>query len=333
MIGSMKGKGRHTVLALAMVMVAWGSAGNPASAQPYPNKPIRLIVPFGTGGSTDFVARIIGQKLSESWKQSVIIDNRAGSGGNIGTEMVARSAPDGYTLLMGSTGPNAVNATLYGALLPFDPIKSFTPIILASGSTSFLTVNLALPVYSVKDLIALAKSKPGELSFGSASNGTSPHIAGELFNSMAGVRMVHIPYKSSAPGLADMIGGRLQVFFPSGTNALGLIRAGKIRALAVTSRARSPLAPDLPTVAEAGIPGYEVVFWFGVMAPAGTPQPVVAKLNTEINEILKMPDVRERMNATGDTPLGGTPKEFAEIIKNDIARWGKIVKESGAKVD
>lgn len=332
MIGSMKGKGRHTVLALAMVMVACGSAGNPASAQPYPNKPIRLIVPFGTGGSTDTLARIIGQKLTESWKQPVIIDNRAGSGGNIGTEMVARAAPDGYTLLLGSTGPNAVNATLYGAL-PFDPIKSFTPIILASGSTSFLTVNLALPVYSVKDLIALAKSKPGELSFGSASNGTSPHIAGELFNSMAGVRMVHIPYKSSAPGLMDMIGGRLQVFFPSGTNALGLIRAGKIRALAVTSRTRSPLMPELPTIAEAGLPGYEVVFWFGVMAPAGTPQPIVAKLNTEINEILKMPDVRERMNATGDTPLGSTPKEFAEVIKNDIARWGKIVKESGAKVD
>jgi tripartite-type tricarboxylate transporter receptor subunit TctC len=278
------------------------------------------------------VARIIGQKMSESSGQPVIIDNRAGGGANIGTGIVAKSTPDGRTLLLGSTGPNAVNATLYDSL-PFDPVKSFAPITTVSTSTSILTVNLTVPVQSVKELIAYAKSKPGELTFGSAGNGSSPHIAGELFNAMTGVRMRHIPYKSSPPGLADLMGGRLQVFFPSGANALALIRAGKIRALAVTSRSRSPLLPDLPTVAEAGVPGYELEFWFGVLAPAGTPPAVVAKLNNEINRILKMPDVQDKMNATGETPRGSTPQEFADLIKKDIIRWGEVVRKSGAKAD
>ena len=317
---------------LIVLAIGLGAAGAPAFAQSYPTKPIRFIVPFLPGGSSDTVARIIGQKLNENWGQPVIIDNRAGGGANIGTGIVAKSAPDGHTLLLGSTGPNAVNATLYESL-PFDPIKSFAPITVVSTSISILTVNLALPVHSVKDLIAYAKSKPDELAFGSAGNGSSPHIAGELFNAMTGVRMRHIPYKSSPPGLADLLGGRLQVFFPSGANALALIRAGKIRALAVTNRSRSPLLPELPTVAEAGVPGYEVEFWFGVLAPAGTPPDVVTKLNTEINRILKMPDVQDKMNATGDSPRGSTAREFAELIRKDIVRWGEVVRRSGAKAD
>jgi tripartite-type tricarboxylate transporter receptor subunit TctC len=317
---------------VGVLAVALGSAAAPALAQSYANNPIRFIVPYQPGGSSDTVARIIGHKLSELAGQPVIIDNRAGGGANIGTGIVAKATPDGRTLLLGSTGPNAVNASLYDSL-PFDPVKSFAPVTLVSSSTSFLIVNLALPVNSVKELIAYAKSRPEELAFGSAGNGSSPHIAGELFNSMTGVRMRHIPYKSSPPGLADLLGGRLQVFFPSGANALALIRAGKVRALAVTSRARSPLLPDLPTVAEAGVPGFEVEFWFGVLAPAGTPTAVVTKLNADINRILKMPDVQDKMNATGETPRGSTPHEFAALIKKDIVRWGEVVRKSGAKAD
>jgi tripartite-type tricarboxylate transporter receptor subunit TctC len=314
------------------VTLAGPYAAIAADAQPYPNRPIRFVVPYQPGGSSDLAARIIGQKLSESLGQPVVIDNRPGAGANLGTEIVAKAAPDGYTLLLGSTGPNAVNATLFTSL-PFDPLTSFVPISLVSTSTSFLTVNLDVPVRSVPELIALAKSSPTELTYGSAGNGSSPHIAGEVFKAMTGVKMTHIPYKSSPPGLVDLVGGRIQVMFPSGANALSLIKTGKIRVLAVTSASRSTLLPDVPTIAEAGLPGYEVVFWFGVLAPAGTPPEIVAKLNSEINKILKMPDVREKMTATGDFPQGSTPEEFMQLIRTDITRWGKVVKDSGAKVD
>jgi len=317
---------------LTFPVVFFLGSPSPAVAQDYPTKPIRFVVPYLPGGSSDTMARIFAQKLTESWGQQVVVDNRAGAGANLGTGIVARSPADGYTLLMGSTGPNAVNATLYSSL-PFDPLKSFAPITLLSTSTSFLTVNLGLPVRSVKDLIALAKAKPDELSFGSAGNGSSPHIAGELFNAMAGVQMRHIPYKSSPPGLTDLMGGRIQVFFPSGANAVALIRADKIRALAVANRSRSPLFSELPTVAEAGIPGYEVEFWFGLLAPAGTPHHIVDKLNKELNRILQLPEIRERLAVTGDSPRGSTAREFADVIKSDIGRWGEIVRKTGAKPD
>ena len=303
-----------------------------SSGQAYPTKPIRYIVPFAPGGMTDILGRIVGQKLFEAWGQQVIVDNRAGAAGGIGAEIAAKAPPDGYTILGGTISSHAINVSLYSRL-PYDPVKDFAPITLYVSLPNMLVVHPSLPVNSVRDLIALAKSKPKQLTFASAGNGTSQHLSGELFNVMAGVELVHVPYKGSSPGLADLVGGQVMMFFDNITTSLPLAKSGKIRAIAVTTARRASVAPELPTIAESGLAGYDVSSWQGVFAPAGTPRPIVAKLNAQIVKILAMPDVRERLTSLGADPVGNTPEQFAAYVKAEIAKWAPIVKATGARVD
>jgi tripartite-type tricarboxylate transporter receptor subunit TctC len=317
----------RSVLAVVLMLVAAVS-----SAQTYPTKPIRLVVPFPPGGATDILARDVAQKLTEAWGQSVIVDNRPGAGGNIGSELVAKSAPDGYTLEMGTVGTHAINASLY-AKMPYDHVKDFTPVILVAGVPNVLVVTPSLPVNSVAELIAYAKANPGKLNFASSGNGTSIHLSGELFKVMAGVQMTHIPYKGSAPALQDLIAGQVQLMFDNLPPSLPQIKAGKLRALAVTSLARAPALPDVPTLAESGLPGFEASSWFGILAPAGTPAPIVAKLNAEVAKWLATPEAKEKLLKQGANPAGGTPEDFAKHIAAETAKWAKVVKDSGAKID
>ena len=317
----------RSVLAFVLMLVAALS-----SAQTYPTKPIRLVVPFPPGGATDILARDVAQKLTEAWGQSVIVDNRPGAGGNIGSELVAKSAPDGYTLEMGTVGTHAINASLY-AKMPYDHVKDFTPVILVAGVPNVLVVTPSLPVSSVAELIAYAKANPGKLNFASSGNGTSIHLSGELFKVMAGVQMTHIPYKGSAPALQDLIAGQVQLMFDNLPPSLPQIKAGKLRALAVTSLARAPALPDVPTLAESGLPGFEASSWFGILAPAGTPAPIVAKLNAEVAKWLATPEAKEKLLKQGANPAGGTPEDFAKHIAAETAKWAKVVKDSGAKID
>ena len=318
----------------ALVGVAAIAVAAPTCAQTpaYPTKPIRLVVPFPPGGATDIIARAVAQKLSETWGQSIVVDNRPGAGGNIGTELVAKAAPDGYTLEMGTVGTHAINASLY-AKIPFDNVKDFAPIILVAGVPNVLEVTPSLPVNSVQELIAYAKANPGKLNFASSGNGTSIHLSGELFKTMTGVQMTHVPYKGSAPALADLIGGQVQLMFDNLPPSLAQIKAGKLRALAVTSSTRTAALPDIPTVAEAGVPGFEASSWFGLLAPAATPAPIVAKINAEIAKWLATPEAKEKLLAQGANAAGGTPDDFARHIGAETTKWAKVVKESGAKVD
>ena len=317
---------------LILFAVLLGVSGGVAHAEAYPSKPITMIVPFPAGGTTDILARAIGQELFKTLGQQVIVDNRPGAGGNIGSALVAKAAPDGYTLLMGTVGTHAINASLY-AKMPYDTVKDFAPITQVAAVPNILVVNPTLPVKSVKELIAYAKANPGKLNFASSGNGTSIHLSGELFKTMAGVDMTHIPYKGSAPALTDLLGGQVNLMFDNMPSALPHVKAGKLRALAVTSGKRSPAAPDLPTIEEAGVPGYEASSWFGVLAPAGTPPDIVNKLNAEIVRILKTPEMKERLSSQGAEPVGSSPGEFAAHIKAEMAKWAKVVKESGARVD
>jgi tripartite-type tricarboxylate transporter receptor subunit TctC len=303
-----------------------------ASAQSYPTKPIRIVVPFPPGGATDILARDVAQKLTEAWGQQVIVDNRPGAGGNIGSELVARSAPDGYTLEMGTVGTHAINASLY-AKMPYDHLKDFVPVILVAGVPNVLVVNPALPVNSVAELIAYAKANPGKLNFASSGSGTSIHLSAELFKVMAGVQMTHIPYKGSAPALQDLLGGQVQLMFDNLPPSLPQIKAGKLRALAVTTATRAPALPDVPTVAEAGLPGFESSSWFGLLAPAGTPPAIVVKLNAEVAKWLATPDAKERLAKQGANAVGGSPEDFEKHIAAETVKWAKVVKDSGARVD
>ncbi len=318
-------------VAVALTLVAIGAWAQ-APAPTYPTKPIRLVVPFPPGGATDILARAVGQRLTEVWGQSVVIDNRPGAGGNIGTELVAKSAPDGYTLEMGTVGTHAINASLYSKL-PYDHVKDFVPVILVAGVPNVLVVNPSLPVSSVAELIAYAKANPGKLNFASSGNGTSIHLSGELFKTMAGVQITHVPYKGSAPALQDLLGGQVQLMFDNLPPSLPNIKAGKLKALAVTSATRAPALPDVPTMAEAGLPGFEASSWFGILAPAGTPPAIVAKLNAEIAKWLASPEAQEKLLALGANPAGGTPEDYAKHIAAETSKWAKVVKESGAKVD
>jgi tripartite-type tricarboxylate transporter receptor subunit TctC len=318
---------RRFALGASLALVAvW------ASAQTYPVKPIRIVVPFPPGGATDILARDVAQKLTEAWGQQVIVDNRPGAGGNIGSELVAHSAPDGYTLEMGTVGTHAINASLY-AKMPYDHVKDFAPVILVAGVPNVLVVNNAVPANSVAELIAYAKANPGKLNFASSGNGTSIHLSGELFKVMAGVQMTHIPYKGSAPALQDLLGGQVQLMFDNLPPSLPQIKAGKVRALAVTSLTRAPALPDVPTVAESGLPGFEASSWFGILAPAGTPPAIVAKLNAEIAKWLATPEAKEQLAKQGANAAGGTPEDFAKHIAAETAKWAKVVKDSGAKID
>jgi tripartite-type tricarboxylate transporter receptor subunit TctC len=303
-----------------------------ALAQSYPTKPIRLVVPFPPGGSLDVVARAIGQKLSEAWGQPVVIDNRPGAGGNIGADLVAKSAPDGYTILEGALSTHAVNVSLYSKM-PYDPVRDFAPITLVAVTPNVLVVNPSVPVNSVKELIAYAKANPGKLSFGSGSNGSAGHLAGELFKIEAGVDMVHVPYKGGAPAMQDLLAGQTQLMFDNLANSMQQVRAGKLKALAVTTAQRSTLVPELPTLSEAGLPGFDISTWWGFMAPAGTPKEIIAKWNAEVTRILETPEMKAFFAQQGAEARPTSPEAFGEMIRGEITKYAKIVKASGAKVD
>lgn len=324
-------------LLCSLLCTVWGGVAQAQSKaagkiQGYPEKPIRFVVPFTPGSGVDIVARLLGQKLGESWKQSVVVDNRSGAGGTIGTEIVARAVPDGYTILMGNLATHGINPNLYRKL-PYDAIRDFAPVTQVADVTNVLVVHPSLPVKSMQELIALARSRPGSINYGSGGAGSGAHLAAELFKSTAGVNMVHVPYKGVGLAMNDLLGGQIQLMFSNLLSSLPHVKAGKLRALAVTTAKRSSAAPDLPTIAEAGLRGYEAANWFGVLAPAATPKQVVAKLNGDIVKVLQMPDVRNRLSSQGADPVGSTPQQFAAYIKAEIARWKTVIRNAGIKAD
>ena len=303
-----------------------------AFAQTWPSKPVKWVVPFAPGGTTDILARTIGEKLTIALGQPIIVENRPGAGGALGAEFTAKAPADGYTIMGGTISTHAINASLYKNL-PYDPVKDFAPITLIVRVPNMLVVNPDIPAKNVGELIALMKANPGTYSFASSGNGTSQHLSGELFKSMAGVDMQHIPYKGSPPALQDVVGGQVSMTFDNITTAWPLAKGGKLRALAVTTAKRSAVAPDVPTLAESGLAGYEVGSWQGVFAPAGTPPAIVQRLNAEIVKIINMPDVKEKLVGLGAEPVGNTPEEFGALVKSEVAKWADVVKKSGAKVD
>lgn len=299
-------------------------------AQGYSSKPIRLVNPFAPGGSTDLVVRTVGQKLTEAWGQAVVIDNRPGAGTNIGTEIVAKAAPDGHTLL-NATSSLAINVSLYRKL-PFDAEKDLAPVALLTQTPNVLGVHPSVPAKSAKELIELARAKPGQLSYGSSGSGATNHMAMELFKSMAKIDLVHVPYKGGGPALTDLLGGQIQAMFNPPSSLMPHHKAGKVRVLAVGSKQRVA-GLELPTVAESGLPGFESSVWFALFAPAGTPKPFIAKLNVEVNRILRQKEVVERFTNVGLIPVGGTPEQLGAHLKTEIARWAQVVKASGARPD
>lgn len=312
------------MIALALTLAA-GAAG----AQTYPTKAVRLVVPFLAGGSTDIVGRTVAQKLSEMWGQQAFVDNRPGGGTTIGTEMVAKAAPDGYTLLV-TPAPFTINPSLL-AKLPYDTLNDFAPITLINTTPLVMVVNPGVPAKNVKELIALAKAKPGKLNFGSSGTGGSNHLAGELFDAMTGVKMVHIPYKGNAGALTDIVGGHLDVVYNGITSAVALVRGGKLRALAVTSLQRSAALPDVPTLDESGLKGFEAVAWNGLSAPAKTPRDVIMKINADVIKIVNSPELKERLKADGSDPVGNSPEQYAVFLRNEIAKWAKVIKFANVK--
>lgn len=301
------------------------------AATAFPTKPIRIIVAYTPAGTTDILARAIGQKMSETWNQPVIIDNRAGAAGNIGTEVAARATPDGHTLLMGTAGTHGINVSLYRKL-GWHPVNDFAPVSLSAMVPNIMVVNNALPVKNVREFVAHVKANPGKLSYGSPGNGSTAHLSMELFKSMTGSTIVHIPYKGSAGVLTDVMGGQIAVTIDNMPPYIPQVKAGKIRALAVSTGKRSSAMPDLPTIAEAGVPGYEAGAWFGLLAPAGTPKPIVAQLSAESARILKLPDISKRISELGAEPVGSTPEQFAELIKTEIAKWAKVIKDANVEL-
>jgi len=307
---------------------------SPAFAQTpaYPAKPVRLIVPFPPGGSLDIAGRLIAQKLTEIWGQTVVVENKPGAGGNIGADYVAKSPPDGYTILLGALSTHAVNPSLYKSM-PYDAVKDFAPITLIAITPNVLVVNASLPVNSAKEFIAYAKANPGKLNFGSGSNGSAGHLAGELFKVETGSDAVHVPFKGGAPATQALMAGDTQFMFDNLANAMSQVKAGRIKALAVTTAQRSNLVPDLPTMAEAGLPGFDISTWYGLFAPAGTPAPIVAKWNADVTKILNSSDVKAKLVADGADPSPNTPEQFSQFIARELAKYARIVKASGAKVD
>ena len=303
-----------------------------ALAQDYPVRPIRFIAPNLPGGPTDILARIIAQKLSDSLGQPVVVENRAGAAGNIGTEVAAKSPPDGYTLLSGNIATFGANVSLYKRL-GFDPVKDFAPVVLVATQPNILVVHPSLPVTSVKELIALARARPGQLNYAGSGIGAVAHLAAELFKNDTATNIVHIAYKSAAPALTDLIAGQTQLMFATALSVQPHLQAKRLRPLAVTTPQRARAFPELPTVAEAGVPGFEATTWHGVLVPAGTPATIVGKLNAEINRLLQLPDVRERLGNLGAEIVGGTPKEFAEHIQREIPRWAKVIKAAGIQLE
>ncbi|SPR98329.1 Bug family tripartite tricarboxylate transporter substrate binding protein [Cupriavidus taiwanensis] len=329
---------RRRVVALLLSASLGALASQPAlAADPYPAKPIRLVVPFAAGGTTDILARAVAAELGKLPGWNVVVDNKPGAGGNIGADIVAKAAPDGYTLLMGTVGTHGINQSLYGKL-PFDPIKDFAPITEVAAVPNVLVLNPAFAqqnkIDSVKDLIAYARANPGKINMASSGNGTSIHLAGELFKTQTRTFMVHFPYKGSGPALTDLAGGTMQVMFDNLPSSMALIKSGKLKALAVTSAKPSPALPGVPTIAQAaGLPQFEASSWFGMLAPAGTPPDVIQRIHQEVAKALNAPAVRERLQAQGAEPVGNTPEQFAAFIRAETAKWAKVVRDSGAKVD
>lgn len=303
-----------------------------ACAQNYPAKPIRFYTPYPPGGTTDILARIFGAKMHEAWGQPVVIEAKPGAGGNIGADYVAKSPPDGYTILMGASGPLAINASLFSKL-PYDPAKDFAPVVLSASVPLVLVTHPSLPVRNVKEFIALMKARPGQFNYASAGPGSPQHLTAEMFKFMAKVEMAHIPYKGSGPAIVDLIGGQIPFAFESMIPILPHVKSGKLRGLAVTSTARSPVLPEISTVAESGVPGFESIAWYGVVAPAGTPKEIVAKLNAEMVKIANLPDIRQRLIEMGSPPVAGTPDQFGALIKSEIPKWGKVVKQANVSLD
>jgi tripartite-type tricarboxylate transporter receptor subunit TctC len=319
-----------TFLCLASCILCLGMSA--AMAQTYPTRPVRFVVPFAPGGSTDTLARTIGLKLADALGQQVVVDNRSGGNGNIGMEIVAKSPPDGHTLVLGYIANLAIAPSLY-AKMPYDPVKDFAPITQPASSPNVLTVHPSVQAKNLKELIALAKANPGKISFASTGVASVGHLTGELINNLAGIRMTHVPYKGSGQAVTDVLGGHVQAMFSGFSSTIAHIKSGKLRALAVTGAQRSPALADVPTIAEQGFPGVEATAWYGVLAPAGTPKPVIARLHGELVKILKQPDVVQRLDALGFEIVGSTPEQFAAYIRSEIKKWAKVVKASGAKPD
>ena len=326
------------IVVSAGLALGCGCFGSAALAQgrsapsAYPDKPIRLIIPWPAGGGTDIVARIIVQRMSEHMGQPFVIDNRSGASGIIGTELVAKSAADGYTLLMGNTATNATNASVYRKL-PYDPVKDFSPISLAADSPYIMSINPAVSAKSVQEFIALAKARPGQLNFGSGGSGSAPHLAAALFNYLAAINVVHVPYKGGAAHTPALVAGEVQVTFTNPPEVMPFVKAGKLRALAVTGAGRSAILPDLPTVAEAGVPGYEFTIWWGILAPAHTPQQIVFRLNAETKKSVQAADVKEKLNIQGVETVGSTPEKFVALIASEVDKWKKVARDAGIQLD
>lgn len=317
----------HAALAVALALVA-----ALAAAQGYPAKPVRFIVPYPPGGNTDVLARLIGQKLAESWGQQVIMDNRGGAAGTVGADLAAKAPPDGYTIVMGTFGNMLVANSLYKKLA-YEPLRDFAPVVLVANPPGLLVVHPSLPVKDVRQLIALAKANPGKLNYASSGSGAWNHLFGELFKSMAKVTITHVPYRGGAPAVTDLLGGHVEVMFAPFPPALPQIKARKLRVLAVTTGKRSGLLPEVPTITENGLPGYEAEGWFAVLAPAKTPQPIVAQLNKEINRILRLPDVKAALAADGAEPAGGTPEQLAQSIRKNQEKWDRIIRALNIRLD
>jgi tripartite-type tricarboxylate transporter receptor subunit TctC len=313
--------------ALAVMALPWH-----AQAQSYPNKPVKLVAPSTPGDAPDVIARLVADKLSTALGQQFVVENRPGAGGVVGSDYVAKAAPDGYTLIMGNAGSHGINAAVY-AKLPYDIQKDFAPVSQIAIAPNVMVINPSVPANSVAEFIAYAKANPGKLSYASGGNGSSAHMSMELFKSMAGIDIQHVPYKGSSPALTDVVSGQVVAFIGNMPPTVPLIKAGKLRALAVTTRSRSALMPELPTIAEAGLPGFETVAWFGVLAPTATPPDVVNKLSAEIARIAKSPEIRDKLVAMGAEPVGSTPEEFKAVIDRDIAKWKPLAQKVGIKID
>jgi len=317
--------------ACKLVIGLLAAATLPAAAQQYPDRPIRLVVPYAPGGGTDLTSRLIALRLTESFKQQVIVDNRAGGASNIGAEITARSAPDGYTIMMAGIS-FSINVSILSKL-GYDPIKDFDPVSLVATVPLIVVVHPSVPATNIKELIALARAKPGTLNYASGGAGTANHIAGELFKYMTGTDIVHVPYKGGGPALADVVGGQVQLLFNTMTSTVGFMNSGKLRALAVTGKRRSPSVPNLPTVAEAGVPGYDVGAWFGIVVPRGTSRAIVNKLNSEIVRIARLPEARDQFVAQGAEAIGSTPEEFSKHLHVEIDKWAKVAKAAKMRAE
>lgn len=318
---------KRSIALLAVALMATTTA----PAQNFPSKPMRIVVTFTPGGAPDIIARILAERFTASWGQSVIVDNKPGSGGNIGADFVAKAPPDGHTLVVGTVGTHSINGALYSRM-PYDMVRDFAPVSLVATTPNMLVVHNEVPARSVQELIALGR-KEGKMSFASSGSGTSIHVSGELFKRMTGLDMTHIPYKGRAIAIPDLLGGRVTMMFDNMPSSLPLVREGKLRALGVTSLKRAAAAPEIPTIAESGLPGFEAVSWFAVFAPAGTPRPVVDKLQGEISRILKQPDVAKRLTDIGLEPVGSSADELASYQRAEIVKWAQVVKDSGATAD